>query len=153
MQDRLGLVGFVDVVLVQRQGEAGFLQHGVLGEMDMLREMADGVAGGHGDRAGIGVLFVQDHAEERGFAVAVPADQPDPLARIDGKADAVEQELLAVGFFDVRDLEHSSSLNLPCSMKQNAILHMTTRQWQMFFTLACKASVVYSSRGMGKSVN
>jgi hypothetical protein len=38
--------------------------------------------------------------------VAVPADKSDALARIDRKADAVEEQLLAIGFFYVRDLEH-----------------------------------------------
>ena len=74
--------------------------------MDMLGQMADGVARRHRDRSGVLMLFPEDHAEERGFAVTVPPDETDTLAGIDGEADAVEQRLLAVGFFYVRDLEH-----------------------------------------------
>jgi hypothetical protein len=53
---------------------------------------------------------VKDHAEERGFAVAVPPHEPHTLARVYGKADAVEERLLSVRFFYVRDLKHGSSL-------------------------------------------
>jgi hypothetical protein len=56
------------------------------------------------------VLFAQDHAEERGFSVAVPPHETDSFARVYGKADAVEKHLLSVGFFDIRDLEHVLSL-------------------------------------------
>ena len=92
----------------QRAGpdEARFLDHRVLGEMNVLGEMADGVSRRRRNRACVLVLFAQDHSEERGFAVAVPAHEPHALAGVYGEADAVKKRLLAVGFFDVRDLKH-----------------------------------------------
>jgi hypothetical protein len=75
--------------------------------MDVLGQMADGVARRSGDCAGVLVFFPEDHAEECGLAVAVPADKAYSFAGIHGKADAVKQNLLAVGFFDIRDLKHS----------------------------------------------
>ena len=59
VQDRFGLIGLVDVVFVRRQGEAGLLDHRVLGEMDVLGQMADGVSRRHGDRARVLVLFAR----------------------------------------------------------------------------------------------
>ena len=44
------------------------------------------------------------------FAVAVPAHEPDALARVDREADTVEEQLFAVGFLYVRDLKHLVSL-------------------------------------------
>jgi hypothetical protein len=59
------------------------------------------------------VLFAKDHAEERGLAVAVPAYEPNALTGIYGKADAVEERLLAVGFLYIRYLEHKYSFQTP----------------------------------------
>ena len=44
MKNGLGLVRFVDVVLVFWEGEAGLLNNRVLGEMNMLGQMANGVS-------------------------------------------------------------------------------------------------------------
>ena len=39
-----------------------------------------------------------NHLQQRGFARAVLADDPDGLARLDGKADVLEHPMLFTGF-------------------------------------------------------
>ena len=46
--------------------------------------------------------------------MAVPAYKAHAFPRVYGKADAIKKHLLAVGFFDIRNLEHflTSSSNI-----------------------------------------
>ena len=49
---------------------------------DVLAEVADGELLGNRDSAFVGVFFADDHAEERGLAGAVGADQADLFAGV-----------------------------------------------------------------------
>jgi hypothetical protein len=84
------------MVLIDRKGQARFLEDRILGGMNMLGEMADGISRRHGDRASVLMFFAEDHSEECGFPVSVPAHEPHALAGVDGKANAVEEHLFAV---------------------------------------------------------
>src|SRR5208283_4225256 len=90
VQDGLCFVCFIDMVLIFRKGETCLLEDCILGEMNVLGKMPDSIAGGGRDCARVLVLFAKNHPEKRGFAVTISAHEADSLARVYGKADAVE---------------------------------------------------------------
>ena len=63
---------------------------------ELLLDVADPVVARDRDRAVVGLFLADDEPEERGLAVAVPADEAHPLPAVDLEADALEQRLLAV---------------------------------------------------------
>ena len=70
--------------------------------LDVLAEVADGQLLRHRDVAFVGRFLADDHAEERGLAGAVRADQADLFARVELEGGVDEEELLAVLLADVR---------------------------------------------------
>lgn len=64
----------------------------------MLLKITDGVVFGHGDGALIRFLFPRQQPEQGGFAVTVPADQPDPFTWVDAEGGFGKEDLLPVGF-------------------------------------------------------
>src|SRR3546814_789886 len=61
--------------------------------------------------AAVGLLLAGDHAEQRGLAGAVGADDADDGARRNLEAEVVDQQLVAEGLADVlRSEEHTSEL-------------------------------------------
>src|SRR5204862_7988990 len=59
-----------------------------------------------GDLAGVGLLLAGDHAEERGLAGAVRADDADDRARRDLEREVVDEHAVAVALGDVLELDH-----------------------------------------------
>src|SRR5690606_31143394 len=57
------------------------------------------------DRAGVGLLFTGNHAEQRRLAGAVRADDPDDGTGGDLEAQVVDQQALAVGLADVLEFD------------------------------------------------
>jgi hypothetical protein len=78
-----------------RQAEAAFVKDCIAGEFEMLLEMADAVIGRHGDGTGVRLKLAEQYLEERGFPVAIPADQADLFALVDIEAQIVEKDLSA----------------------------------------------------------
>ena len=121
VEDRVHLVGarrvlhgvlqrFELVVQVADAAAAGdgLVEHGAARHLlDVLAEVADGEPLRDRDLAFVGRLFADDHAEERGLAGAVGADQADLLAGIELKGGVDEDELLAVLLVDVGEGDHS----------------------------------------------
>jgi len=60
------------------------------GELGPLRHVAQARALAERDGAPIGLFEALDHAQERGLAAAVAADEPDLLARVDAQAGAAQ---------------------------------------------------------------
>src|SRR3546814_17304174 len=56
--------------------------------------------------AAVGLLLAGDHAEQRGLAGAVGADDADDGARRNLEAEVVDQQLVAEGLADVLRLDH-----------------------------------------------
>ncbi len=73
---------------------ACLLEHGFFNETDVLRQIACPVALRHGNRAGIGLFLSDNELEEGRFSRSVPAGKTDPLSRVHGKRDVIEN-----GFF------------------------------------------------------
>ena len=81
---------------------------------DVLRQVADARAAGAGQLALVGLALAGEDAQERRLAGAVGADEPDALARLDGEADLVEDELAAEGEGElVRGDERHGRSNVP----------------------------------------
>ena len=78
----------------------------LVGLRHLLRHLADAPARRHGDVAGVGVQPVGEQREQRRLAGAVAADQADLLARLDGEAGAIENELDAATQRDLGENEH-----------------------------------------------
>ena len=85
----------------------GFIEHRpALHLLHVLAEVADGQLLGNRDVAFVGIFFADDHAEERGLAGAVGADQADLLAGVQLKGSVDEDQLLAVLLVDVGKRNH-----------------------------------------------
>ena len=65
-------------------------------ELVALVEVADLDAAGAGDAPRVGLLDPGHHLEQGGLAVAVAADDADPLPHGDAKGDVVEQRQVPV---------------------------------------------------------
>ena len=74
--------------------------------LDVLAEVADGQLLRNRDLAFVGRFLADDHAEERGLAGAVGADQADLLAGVQLERGVDEEELLAVLLVDVGKGDH-----------------------------------------------
>jgi hypothetical protein len=72
----------------------------------VLAEVADGHAAIDGDRSLVRLLLAVDHAEERGFAGAVRADQAHLLAAVERRPRLDEDDLVAVLLADVVETDH-----------------------------------------------
>ena len=70
-----------------------------------LVEVADVQAAAARDPAGVGLLEPGHHLEQRGLAVAVAADDADPLARADAEGDVGEQRADAVRLGDPLEVD------------------------------------------------
>jgi hypothetical protein len=98
-----------DLVMgVVGQGLGPFGQDGRLREIQALLDVADAVFPRLGDRPRVRLLLARDHPEERRFAVAVPADDADPLTAVDLEADRVEEPLLSVALRKVINDDHEA---------------------------------------------
>src|SRR5690606_36019168 len=73
---------------------------------DILAEIADADAAIDRDLPFIRLLLSRDHAEKRGLAGAVRADEPDLFAPLQYRRRLDEDELLAVLLADVLDADH-----------------------------------------------
>src|SRR5437763_570713 len=99
----------------------GFVEDRAAGHLfHILTEVADGDLLRHGDRAFIGRLFADDHAEERRLAGAVRPDQADLLAGIELKAGIDEEDLFAVLLADAVEGDHE------CVSKKTATAALVT---------------------------
>ena len=74
---------------------------------DVLAEIADGDAAVGRDLALVGLLLAGDHAEQRGLAGAVRADEPDLLAPLERGRGLDEEDLLAVLLADLVEADHA----------------------------------------------
>ncbi len=80
----------------------GLVEHrAALHLLHVLAEVADGQLLRNRDVALVGVFLADDHAEERGLAGAVGADQADLLAGVQLKGGVDEDQLLAVLLVDI----------------------------------------------------
>ena len=79
----------------------------LVGLRHLLRHFADSPARRHGHVAGVGVQAVGEEREQRRLAGAVAADEADLLARLDGEAGAIENELDAAAKRDLGENEHA----------------------------------------------
>ena len=71
----------------------GFVEHGAaLHLLHVLAEVADGELLGDGDVAFVGDFLAHHHAEERGLAGAVGADQADLFAGVQLKGSVDENQ-------------------------------------------------------------
>jgi hypothetical protein len=85
-----------------REGLFGLVDDGALVvELRVLREVADLGALGDGDDAGVGNNFAGEDFEECRLAGAVGADEPEALALFDIEAEAVKDDPLAEGLFEI----------------------------------------------------
>ena len=74
--------------------------------LHVLAEVADGQPLGDGDIALVGILFADDHAEQRRFARPVRSDEPHLFAGIQLKRRIHEDKLPAVLLIDVGKRNH-----------------------------------------------
>ena len=73
--------------------------------------------------ARIGLVATGEDAKERGLAGAVGGDQRDLVAFVDIEADALEEDLGAVGFRNVLDLQktgHKTNIRIICRRSQGS---------------------------------
>ena len=89
---------------VHHRGDRALARH----LADILAEVADGHAGIDGDDAVVRLLLIGDHAEQRGLAGPVRADQPDLLTLLDAHRGFDEQDLVAVLLGDVVEADHGA---------------------------------------------
>ncbi len=75
--------------------------------LDVLAEVADRQLLRHRDLALVGRLLADDHAEERGLAGAVRADQADLLAGVELEGGVDEEDLPAVLLADAGERNHA----------------------------------------------
>ena len=88
----------------------GLVEHGAaLHLLHVLAEVADGQLLGNRDVALVGDFLADDHAEERGLAGAVGADQADLLAGVQLKGGVDENQLLAVLLVDAGERNHRNT--------------------------------------------
>ena len=76
----------------------------------LLLDAADARALGRKDRAALRRKFAANEAEERGLAGAVAPDEPDPRARGQRRAGAVDQQTFAEPIGKAVDVEHGALL-------------------------------------------
>ena len=110
---RHGVVQSLEFV-VQDTGAAaagdGFVERGAAAHFfHILAEIADGKALRHGNFAVVGLFVADDHAEQRGFAGSVGADQADFFAGVELEGGVDEDELFAVLLIDGRKGDQFSS--------------------------------------------
>ena len=103
-QDLFDPPDLVRGVVGQGLGRLG--QDGRLAEADPLLDVADAVLAGLGDGPVVGLLLPGDHPEEGRLAVAVAADDADPLLAVDLEADGVEEALFSVALREIVDDDH-----------------------------------------------
>ena len=85
----------------------GFIEHrAALHLLHVLAEVADGQLLRNRDLAFVGRFLADDHAEQRGLAGAVGADQADLLAGVQLKGGVDEDQLLAVLLVDIGERDH-----------------------------------------------
>ncbi len=94
------------VVRVGGDGPGGLGPDRVPGKADPLLDVADLVVPGLRDCPLVRLILADDHPEKGGLAVAVPADDADPLAAVDLEADGVEEPLFPVALREVIDNDH-----------------------------------------------
>ena len=103
------LQSFEFVMQIARAAAAGdgFVEHrAALHLFHILAKVADRELLRNRDVAFVGRFLADDHAEERGFAGSVGADQPDLFAGVQLERSFDEDQLLAVLFIDVRKRNH-----------------------------------------------
>ncbi len=71
----------------------------------VLGQDAHAQAAGLGDPAGVGLLQLGEHADEGGLAVAVAADDADPVSLGHAEGDTVQQGTCAVHLADCLDID------------------------------------------------
>ena len=101
---RLDLV--LVVFLFGRQPQAALGEQRGFSESQMLLEVSGPVVLGQHDPAGIGLFLAQDQLEQRRLAVPVSADQPEPLAASHRERRVLEDDLRAVRFGEIENLQH-----------------------------------------------
>ncbi len=72
----------------------------IRGQIIALTDERDRHAGGPRDRAGVGLFGADDHPQQRRFAGAVGADDPDPLALVDAERQLVQHVEAGVALGD-----------------------------------------------------
>ena len=70
-------------------------QYGGFGKLDVLLNVTDAIAFGHGDGAVIATFLADNDAKQGRLAVAVAPHQADALFCVDLEADAVEKHATA----------------------------------------------------------
>ena len=101
------------VVQVAHAAAAGdrLVEHRPPGHLlDVLPEVADRQPLRDRHLAFVGRLLADDHAEQRGLAGAVRADQADPLAGVELERGVDEQDLPAVLLADAREGNHEDQI-------------------------------------------
>ena len=93
-------------------GAVHHLDHGAAARhlADVLAEIADGDAAIDRDLPLVGRLLARHHAQQRGLAGAVGADEADLLALHQGGGGLDEQQMLAVLLGDVFETYHARSI-------------------------------------------
>ncbi len=75
----------------------------------VLRQVADGEAARGDDLAGIGLVDAGQHPEQGGLAGPVRAAQADPFPVADLPGDVVEEDAVAEGLVELRELDHGAA--------------------------------------------
>lgn len=86
------------------------LQRGLLRVGDLLFDKGDSLAGLHGNLATVRFDLTAYQAEQRGFAAAIFADQPDALVGEGLKIHILEERNTALQVSQVLDIEHGAMI-------------------------------------------
>ena len=97
--------------------------------LDVLPEVADRQLLRHRHVAVVGRFLADDHAEERGLAGAIRADEADLLARIELKRGVDEEHLAAVLLADAGERDHSGRTSVACERRGGNRIHNRNCEW------------------------
>jgi hypothetical protein len=75
----------------------------------VLRQVADGQPARRHDLAGVGLVDAGQDPEQGGLPGAVRAAQPDPFAVADLPGDVIEEDAVAEGLVELRELDHGGA--------------------------------------------
>jgi hypothetical protein len=102
----------LDLLEVAEGGERRFVDGRTGFKVHMLFEQTEAQSAHAHNVAAVGGFLAGDQAKNRRFTGAVPAHQPDVLARIDLERRAAQNLLRGVGFFDVGEAkEHVTKID------------------------------------------
>ena len=91
------------------------LQRGLVGAGDLLFDIGDGLAALQRDLAAVGLELAANQAEQRGFAAAVLANQPDALVGERLQIRLLEQRYAALKVGQILDIEHGAMIAEGCA--------------------------------------